>query len=190
MLTEQKKITRADSKKKVHNVAIFLHDVHFSLVVACLSNFVWQAPSQTLCRRMATVLCFAATRYTVRLMYEQVAWGTVHTDEQLMQRLAEFDDSWYIGVAGSAEWSTRVRAATPNLFSIFRGDNTYRARGLTLGPATWQVWRMPCRQTPSLSPEGPCHTGREEVNRESTLARWARAGQSFPALWCGPSSWG
>ena len=69
------------------------------------------------------VVNFFVPRYSVKMMYDRVAMGTVddaanEAHDEIMTSLQEYDSRWYIGPENSSGWKKALKNGIPSLFSV------------------------------------------------------------------------
>ncbi|XP_046577291.1 pecanex-like protein 4 [Haliotis rubra] len=89
-------------------------------------------------------LVIKAFRYGLKLMIDEVLLGPISSDEELIEYLQDYDDSWYIGRDSDPQWSKSVLANTNNLFSLGHNSiqGTYSSRVLSLQDVMVHIGRL------------------------------------------------
>ncbi|XP_076463773.1 pecanex-like protein 4 [Babylonia areolata] len=91
-----------------------------------------------------SALVTKAFRLGFKLMLDSMLLGDIEEHEELEESLREFDNQWYIGLDGDAQWKAAVLDNRASLFSLGHNNvqGTYTSRTLTLQEVMGSVGRL------------------------------------------------
>lgn len=72
-------------------------------------------------------------------MFDQSVLGEFESDQEILDQLKEYSESWYFGLDTTETWLENILAEKDNLFSIATLEGSYSAHILSLRKQTIAV---------------------------------------------------